>query len=136
VRLPLPARDHEWHWPVPAGRGEVVERLPADAVRRVGVAAGRALREATGPAGRGGPRSDRALRESLLDHVPITVESAAGRVEVRQRLVQALLRMDFMGTQNDEPVTVRRAGEWVGLCARYGDVWHRTTTSLSIRFVH
>jgi hypothetical protein len=133
-RLP-PARDHEWRWALPSGPGTEVETLPAEQLRRIGAAAARTLKdvEENGVAGR--PVGSRVLRDKLLDFTPITVESGGHRIEINQRSVQGLLRMGFIGTENSGVVTVRIQGEWVGLGGKYGDVWHRTTTSLAIRFV-
>jgi hypothetical protein len=75
---------------------------------------------------------DRALRDALLDHVPIVVSDGETRVEVPQRLVQALLRMDFIGTENDGQVTVCIAPGWVGVTAVYGSVWLQIGTSLTV----
>jgi hypothetical protein len=117
-----PARDAEWRWPLPPHAGTVLEEIPARRVREVAAAAAGTLREvtATGLAGRS--VGVRVLREALLDHVPIVVETAAGRFEVPQRLVQAVVRMGFLG-ETEEPVRVRRAERWVGLAARYGSAW-------------
>jgi hypothetical protein len=123
--LPSPA-NHEWRWPLPPSSYTSIESLPALQVRRLGVAAAETLRAARGRVG------DRALRDALLDHVPIVVNDGQTRVEVPQRLVQALLRMDFMGTQNDGQVTVCIAPRWVSLTAIYGSVWLQTSTSLTV----
>jgi hypothetical protein len=45
-----------------------------------------------------------------------------GRLEIPQRLVQAVVRMGFLGS-GDVPVRVRSAQRWVGLAARYGTAW-------------
>jgi hypothetical protein len=121
-----PARDAEWRWPLPPHPGTVVEEIPAPRLREVAAAAAGTLREvtATGLAGR--PVGVRMLREALLDHVAIVVETGAGRFEVPQRLVQAVVRMGFLGATEEpagEPVRVRRAYRWVGLAARYGTAW-------------
>jgi len=121
-----PARDRDWRWGLPPGDGTAVEVLPAGTVRRLGAAAAETLRAGRGRVG------DRVLRDTLLDHVPIVVETSAGELPVRQGLVQALLRMGFMGPDDEGDVTVRRAGGWVGLAARYGGVWLQNTTSLAI----
>jgi hypothetical protein len=63
------------------------------------------------------------LRDALLDHVPIVVETATARVEVPQRLVQAVVRMSFV--RPGGAVVVRRAGAWVGLGGEFGAAWHR-----------
>jgi hypothetical protein len=72
------------------------------------------------------------LRDALLAHVPIVVTGDDGtRVEVAQRLVQAVVRMGFAG--GDAPVEVRVAGAWVGLAAAYGWAWHRPGGGLGVR---
>ena len=120
------ARDRDWRWALPPNDGVAVESLPASTVRRLGAAAAETLRVGRGRVG------DRVLRDALLDHVPIVVGTPEGEVPVRQGLVQALLRMAFIGTDDDGDVTVRRAGGWVGLCARHGSVWLQMTTSLTL----
>jgi hypothetical protein len=124
-----PARDGEWRWGLPPEAADPVEELPAAELIRLGAAAASTLREARGRVG------ERMLRDALLDHVPIVVSSGSTRVEVRQSLVQALLRMSFLTTENDGAVTVRVAPGWVGLSARYGDVWQQMQKSLPIRIV-
>lgn len=122
-----PRRDILWRWPLPRSAGEVVEHIPAGEIRRVGAAAAQALREAGGATGT--PASDREVREALLDHVPIVVEISGQRVAVVQRLVQALLRMGFLGAESapsqGSPVAVRVAPGWVALAAGYGTAWRR-----------
>jgi hypothetical protein len=130
-------RDVEWHWRLPPSAGRVVERIPPDEIRRVAAAAARTLRDA-GRAGVGGRSvGERALRDALLDHVPIVVEAGGSRVEVPQRLVQAVLRMGFLGAGTDpaadQPVAVRVAAGWVGLAAAYGTAWRQTELPLTVR---
>jgi hypothetical protein len=129
---PLPARrDASWRWPLPAGAGTVVERLPAEDLRRVGAAAAQTLRAAVAEGVRGRAVGERMLRDALLDHVPIVVQTPDGaRVEVPQRLVQAVERMGFV---DDGGAEVRTAGGWVGLSGAYGVAWHRTSTTLDVR---
>jgi len=87
---------------------------------------------------------ERAIRDALLDHVPIMVEATEaqrgavpvpGRVEVPQRLVQAVVRMGFLG-RSDLPVRVlvagRSASRFVGLAAEYGTSWYQKPIELSI----
>jgi hypothetical protein len=128
---PMPRRqDARWRWPLPPGRGRVVERLPADELRRVGEAAARTLRAAATEGVRGRAVGERVLRDALLDHVPIVVETDDGtRVGVPQRLVQAVERMGFL---DDGVGEVRTAGGWVGLAGAYGVAWYRTSTMLDI----
>jgi hypothetical protein len=116
-------RDHDWRWPLPPSPGTVVEEVPAQQLREVAAAAAGTLREVaeTGLAGRA--VGVRMVREALLDHVAIVVETGAGQpAEIPQRLVQAVVRLGFLGAGSD-PVRVRLAGRWVGLAARYGTGW-------------
>jgi hypothetical protein len=79
---------------------------------------------------------ERVIRDALLDHIAIVVTGYHGeRVEVPQRVVQAVIRMGFLGdtsadssesvTFGDKSVTVRLVSGWLGLDALYGCVWHR-----------
>ena len=60
---------------------------------------------------------------------------AGGRVEISQRLVQAVVRMGFLGPDGvpgQDGVRVRLAGRWIGLAAAgaaalVGFAWMRTT---------
>jgi len=117
-----PPDDAAWRWGLPPAEGTVAERLPAAEIRRVAQAAAKTLQEAatTGVGGRA--VGSRALRDALLDHVPITVTGAGDEIAVPQRLVQAVVRMGFLG---DDPVEVRRVGSWVALAGSYGTAWHR-----------
>ncbi len=112
-----PRRDAEWRWALPRDAGEPIETIPAPDVLRIAAAAADTVRAS---AGRG--VGERRVRDVLLDHVAVTVVSGADEIEVPQRLVQAVTRMGFVG---DDPVTVRRAGAWVGLAGTYGVAWHR-----------
>jgi hypothetical protein len=122
-----PARDRDWHWALPPGAGTTVEVLPAGEVHRLGVAAAETLAAARGRVG------ERMLRDALLDHVPIVVTAGNREIEIRQGLVQALLRMAFINTDGEGEVTVRITGGWVGLGAEYGSVWVQSFPSLTIR---
>jgi len=140
-----PRRDEAWRWPIPPSHGRAVETVPALEVARVATAASRTLRAATEHGVSGRPVGERVVRDALLDHVPIVVTGAAGeRVEVPQRLVQAVVRMGFLRpsgpsspdaeqTERHQIVTVRLAGSWVGLAASYGSAWYRPTSSLHLR---
>ena len=133
AKLP-PARDAEWRWPLPSSPGDVVESVPADVLRRIGSAAADTLREAAS-AGVGGRRvGERALRDALLDHVAIVVspEHGGDPVRVPQRLIQAVLRMGFLGSDAEAPVRVRRASGWIALAAPFGSAWLRTVSALAI----
>lgn len=126
-------RDADWHWPLPPSAGpgtevgSAIEEIPAADVLRLGAAAAATLRDASGRMG------ERVLRDALLDHVAIEVVSAGQRVEIRQRLIQALLRMGFVATDDVGSITVRTSGGWVGLAARHGAVWQQMGTSFAIR---
>jgi hypothetical protein len=132
----LPARhDAQWRWPVPPDAGQVVERLPVAEVRQLGAAAESTLRTAVTTGVRGRAVGERVLRDALLDHVPVVVITDDGvRYEVPQRLVQAVVRMGFLGSTGDGDVDVRAvAGGWVGLAGPYGTGWHRASTGLDLR---
>jgi hypothetical protein len=119
-----------WRSPLPPVRRKVLEELPADAVRSLGSAAADTLRLA-GAQGVGGRAvGSRAVRDALLDHVAIVVSAGPRRVEIPQRLVQAVVRMGFAAA--DEPVRVLGAGPWVGLAAAYGTAWWRPTAGLTL----
>jgi hypothetical protein len=118
-----PARDDAaWRWPLPPGPGAVIETVPAAEVRRVAAAAAATLQAATASGVGGRAVGGRMLRDALLDHVPIVVRDGTAEVPVGQRLVQALVRMGFLG---EAPVRVLRAGGWVALAAEYGVAWRR-----------
>jgi hypothetical protein len=59
-----------------------------------------------------------------------------GRIEVSQRLVQAVIRMGFLGpdgaSDDDDRVQVRRAGRWIGLSAPYGIAWSLKVSQLAL----
>jgi hypothetical protein len=128
-------RDQLWRWPLPPGPGVVVEEIPTRKLREVALAAAGTLREVTTHGLRGRAVGSRILREALLDHVPIVVEatgsdpdSDGGRVEISQRLVQAVAQMGFLGGAEAAAtartlVRVRCAERWVGLAAQYGTAW-------------
>jgi hypothetical protein len=136
-------RDEAWHWPLPPARSEVVERIPAAEIAAVARAASQTLRVAVAQ-GVGGRRlGERMVRDALLDHVAIVATAAGTRVEVPQRLVQALMRMGFVRTpvepaegiddlvtQSETLVTVRSVAGWVGLDGSYGSAWYRPTSPL------
>jgi hypothetical protein len=156
----LPARlDAAWRWPLPPSAGRTVETIAAGDVRRIAAAAADTLRSAAAEGVGGRAVGQRALRDALLDHVAIVVAaagggagepSAGGSVEVSQRLVQAVVRMGFLGAPDAERepriaegerraaeggprVQVRLAGRWVGLAAPYGVAWLPATNQLAIR---
>lgn len=122
----LPAsRDHEWRWLLPPSTGRRIEEIPAAEVHRVAAAAAETARTALDEGLGGRAVGSRRIRDALLDHVPIVVETPEGRVDVPQRLVQAVIRMNFVGGPDGPPVSVRRAGPWVALAGAYGTGWHR-----------
>ena len=128
-------RDEAWHWPLPPSRGRVVESIPAAELARIAEAASSTLRAVIGEGIGGRPVGERAVRDALLDHVAIVVTGEEGdRVEVPQRLVQAVVRMGFLGrpvvTSGDGTVAVRVAQAWIGLAAPYGSGWYRPTSPL------
>jgi hypothetical protein len=95
-------------------------------VHRVAAAAAETARTALDEGVGGRAVGSRRVRDALLDHVPIVVETTDGRVDVPQRLVQAVIRMNFVGGPDGPPVGVRRAGPWVGLVGAYGAGWYRS----------
>ena len=127
-------RDADWRWALPPSHGRVVETIPAAEVGRVAAAASTTLRAAVEGGVGGRPVGERALRDALLDHVPIVVTGQDGeRVDVSQRLVQAVVRMGFLGsTSGEESVAVRIAGPWIGLAASYGSAWYRRNSPMQI----
>jgi hypothetical protein len=128
-------RDAEWRWPLPPPSAETVESVSAVELGRLATAAAGTLREVT-TAGLGGRAvGQRAVRDALLDHVALTVMTAAGRpVEVSQRLVQAVSRMGFLGPEGlgGPDARVRVAGRWVGLSAPYGVAWLQMSSKLAV----
>ncbi|RBJ00939.1 hypothetical protein DRA43_20010, partial [Micromonospora provocatoris] len=93
------------------------------------------LREAATHGVAGRAVGQRVLRDALLDHVAVVVtpdEAPRTPVEVSQRLVQALVRMGFLGAGGDD-VQVRTAGRWVGLVGPFGAAWSRTVADLALR---
>ena len=122
------ARDDAWRWSLPAVPGATVERIPVAEVVRLSEAAASTVRAASVEGVGGRAVGSRALRDALLDHVPIVVTTDEGaHVAVPQRLIQAVTRMAFVpGPSASRPfVDVRVAGPWVGLAAPYGSAWHR-----------
>jgi hypothetical protein len=122
-----PARDADWRTALPPSPGTVVERVPVADLRRIAVAAAGTLREASTQGVGGRAVGQRALRDALLDHVAIVVTApSGGPVEVPQRLVQAVVKMGFLGNEkagSDALAEVRVAGRWIGLAAPYGVAW-------------
>jgi hypothetical protein len=128
----LPARhDLAWRSPLPPGPGDVLEAVPGREFRRIAQAAADTMRAA---AGRG--MGERRLRDELLDHVAMVVSGETHREEVPVRLVQAVVRMGFLGADESAPVRVRRSGAWLGAEARFGCAWRRTERSLLLASHH
>jgi len=138
-RLPE-RRDADWRWPLPPDReSRVLERIPAAELLRIAESAAGALRAASAGGVSGRAVGERLVRDALLDHVAIEVTDEArgprARVEVSQRLVQAVVRMGFLGHPDraaSHRVLVRTAGRWVGLSAPYGSAWLLRSNQLVI----
>ena len=132
-----PRRDADWRWPLPpVAGGRVVESVPADEVRRVAAAAAGTLRTATTEGVAGRAVGQRALRDALLDHVPIVVSDGQSSVDVSQRLIQAVVRMGFLGQPDVSPtssIDVRVSGRWIGLIAPYGVAWLPPVQQFSLK---
>jgi hypothetical protein len=130
----LTRRDGDWRVSLPPDAGRAVEVLPTATVRRLAAAAAETLRtaEAVGVGGRA--VGQRVLREALLDHAAIRGSSDVDGMpfEISQRLVQAVVRMGFLGPKDDR-VTVVTSGRWTGLAAPYGIAWHRPAGPLTVR---
>jgi hypothetical protein len=126
-----PSRDADWRWPLPPASVRTVERLPVAEIARVSAAAADTIRTAAAEGVGGRAVGSRAIRDALLDHVPIVVETDDGeRFQVPQRLVQAVTRMGFLPAATavdsaDMSVEVRVGGPWVGLAAPFGSAWYR-----------
>ncbi|MBQ1071608.1 hypothetical protein KBX06_00275 [Micromonospora sp. C31] len=140
----LPTRkDERWRWPLPPPASLRVETLPGGELRRIAAAAAGALRDASTHGVGGRAVGQRALRDALLDHVPVVVtpdDPPGEPVEVTQRMVQGLVRMGFLGSAEGSAdrgdagdVQVRTAGRWVGLVGPYGAAWSQKATDLAVR---
>jgi hypothetical protein len=126
-------RDAEWRWPLPPATVPVVESVPVPEIVGLARAASSTLRTATTEGVGARAVGERVLRDALLDHVAIVVTSPDGRsVEVPQRLVQGLVRMNFHGNASDGLVTVRASGSWRGLSGEYGSVWFAASSPLRL----
>ncbi|WBC06677.1 hypothetical protein ACQP26_24155 [Micromonospora sp. CA-248089] len=128
-------RDDGWRWQLPPAASRAVEALPGAELLRIADAAALTLREAAAHGVGGRAVGQRVLRDALLDHVAVVVtpdEAPGNPVEVSQRLVQALVRMGFLGTGEDD-VQVRAAGRWVGLVGPFGSAWSRSVADLALR---
>src|SRR5262245_57929009 len=98
--LPAP-RDADWRWPLPPPAPVDVETVPAADVLRIAAAAADTARAALDSGVGGRAVGSRRVRDALLDHVPIVVETGSERTEVPQRLVQAVVRMSFVTTEGN-----------------------------------
>jgi hypothetical protein len=135
----LARRDSEWHAGLPVSAGMVVETMPTSVVRRVSTAAADTWRQTAESGLEGRAVGERVVRDALLDHVPITVtvddpmaKSVGTAIEVPQRLVQAIARMGFLGS-DDEPLQIVAVGPWVGISTAHGAAWWRRSAGLSVR---
>jgi hypothetical protein len=130
----LARRDAQWRVTLPGPSVTAVETLPAATVRRLAAAAAETLRTAETVGVGGRAVGQRVLRDALLDHAVIRGNSDVdGSVfEISQRLVQAVVRMGFVGPDGSA-VTVVTSGRWTGLAAAYGIAWHRAAGPLTVR---
>ena len=131
-----PRRDADWRWPLPPATGRNVEAVAPGELTRLAAAAADTVREAAAGGVGGRAVGQRAIRDALLDHVALTVASeSVSPVEVPQRLVQAVARMGFLGTESDDrrpPAQVCVAGTWIGISAPYGVAWLQKATTLTL----
>lgn len=106
-----------WRVRLPPPPWTAIETVPAADVADIDRKAAEALRERLGQG-----IGERRLRDAMLDHAALTVDSDGTFHRVQVRLVAALCRMGFLG---EDPVTVLRSGRRLGLAATYGAVWER-----------
>jgi hypothetical protein len=128
-------RDEQWRWPLPPTAAEAVESIAGTEITRLASAAAGTLRAVAAGGLSGRAVGQRAVRDALLDHVALVVTTAdGGRVEVSQRLVQAVTRMGFLGAAdaNAADTRVYVAGRWVGLSAPYGVAWLQQVKELTV----
>lgn len=130
----LARRDADWRISLPPGSGRTEETLPTATVRRLAAAAAETLRTAETVGVGGRAVGQRVLRDALLDHAVIrgTSDVDGRSFEISQRLVQAVVRMGFVGPV-EGVVTVVTSGPWTGLAAPYGIAWYRTAGPLTVR---
>ena len=129
----LPDLADRWRTGLPTATGVVVETMPASVVRRLATLAAATLRE-TASSGLGGRAvGERAIRDALLDHVPIVVTpvDSVSEIRVPQRLVQAIVRMDFLGADED-PTEILTAGPWIGISTGNGAAWWRGAALMTL----
>ncbi len=126
--------DAKWRAGTPSGPIVVRETLPVHVLRRVSEAAAETLRETESTGVRGRAVGARALRDALLDHVPIIVAADtdnATEVRVPQRIVQAVARMGFLAGPG-EAARVVTTGPWIGIATDRGSGWWRTQSGLAL----
>ena len=132
----LPARhDDRWRWPLPPPGAVVMETVAVAELSRLATAAAGTLREVAAGGLGGRAVGQRAVRDALLDHVALVVTAVDGRrVEVPQRLVQAISQMGFLGPSGVDGAQARVyvAGSWVGISAPYGVAWLPIVDKLTI----
>jgi hypothetical protein len=127
--------DAQWRAGLPTGPIVVRETMPAHIIRRISEAAAETLRETESSGLRGRAVGARALRDALLDHVPIIVAADAANptpVRVPQRIVQAVVRMGFLPTDDGETVQIVTTGPWIGIATGTGAAWWRTQSGLTL----
>lgn len=125
-------RDADWRGPLPPTDIRVLDDLPAEILAKAAAAAAQTLREVNEAGLKGRAVGQRAIREALLDHPVITGTSDAdgSQYVVRQRLVQAIVRMRLVSPGT---VGVLAAGPWTGLRTSSGEAWHRQSAGLTLR---
>jgi hypothetical protein len=126
----LARKDAAWRGALPASAGVVREAIRTNVVRDISAAAESTLRAVAGGALGDRGVGQRVVRDALLDHVPIVVEHDGERIDVPQRLIQAVARMGFLGA-DDDLVRIRTIGSWIGISAAYGVAWWRTQNALA-----
>lgn len=126
------SRDADWRGALPPGSGRVVETIPASVIWDAARAAAATWREINS---RPQTVGERAIRDALLDHAVITGTSDADGTEfvVPQRLVQAIVRVGLLRSDDAADVDVLIAGVWTGLRTASGEAWYRKPSGLSIR---
>jgi hypothetical protein len=127
--------DAQWRISLPSGPIVVRETMPIRIVRRVSVAAAETLRETESSGLRGRAVGARALRDALLDHVPIIVAAEPADIRVPQRVVQAVARLGFLGAEGVEDeatAQISTCGPWVGIATARGAAWWRAPSELQV----
>ncbi|HET9518131.1 MAG TPA: hypothetical protein VFO77_10425 [Actinoplanes sp.] len=136
-----PVRDEQWRWALPPSgpAATAVESVAVAEFARLAQAAAGTLRAAAAQGVAGRAVGQRQLRDALLDHVALVVQPPVGEpVSVPQRLVQAVVRMGFLGAASsiadgDAAVaSVLTAGRWLGISAPYGTCWLQTVKTLTV----